>query len=232
MNQKEQHNMAQETFLYSSVSRGTAVLAEHVELSGDGNLPAIAAQCLQRLPLTNNKFTYNYHRHSFNFLVEDGYVYCIVSRKESVGNQIAMACLERIKGEFNKRYGGGKADSAIAKSLTAEFSPVMKEQMQYTLDHGHEIEKLARVQAQVSEVKSIMLHNIDKTIERGANLSSLNDKADDLRNSAEEFNVRGGQLKGKMWRQNMKVKLVVFGIIFLLVLIIWLSICRGFNCSN
>lgn len=42
------------------------------------------------------------------------------------------------------------------------YSPIMKEHMQYIIDHAEEIEKLLKVKAQVSEVKSIMLENIDK----------------------------------------------------------------------
>lgn len=38
----------------------------------------------------------------------------------------------------------------------------MKQHMQYIIDHAEEIEKLLKVKAQVSEVKSIMLENIDK----------------------------------------------------------------------
>lgn len=38
----------------------------------------------------------------------------------------------------------------------------MKEHMKYIVDHADEIEKLIKVKAQVSEVKSIMLENIDK----------------------------------------------------------------------
>jgi hypothetical protein len=34
--------------------------------------------------------------------------------------------------------------------------------MQYVLDHSEEIEKTLKVQAQVSEVKNIMLENIEK----------------------------------------------------------------------
>lgn len=63
--------MGQESFIYSFVARGTMVLAEYTEFTG--NFPAIAAQCLQRLPSSNNKFTYKCDHHIFNFLVEDGY---------------------------------------------------------------------------------------------------------------------------------------------------------------
>lgn len=43
---------------------------------------------------------------------------------ESVGKQISIAFLERMKADFRKRYGGGKADTAMAKSLNKEFGYV------------------------------------------------------------------------------------------------------------
>ncbi|KAM7467093.1 hypothetical protein LguiB_014655 [Lonicera macranthoides] len=221
--------MGQESFIYSFVARGTMILAEFTEFTG--NFPAIATQCLQKLPSTNNKFTYNCDHHSFNFLVEDGYAYCVVA-KDSVGKQISIAFLERMKVDFRKRYGGGKADTAVAKSLNKEFGPIMKEHMQYIIDHADEIEKLLKVKAQVSEVKSIMLENIDKAIDRGENLTVLSDKAETLRDSAQEFKKKGTQIRRKMWYQNMKIKLVVLGVLLLLVLVIWLSICHGFDCTN
>lgn len=105
------------------------------------------------------------------------------------GKQISIAFLERVQADFKKRYGGGKADTTVAKSLNKEFgyvyathfsmqpcsilywintktiwifTPIMKEHMQYIIEHADEIEKLIKVKAQVLEVKSIMLDNIDK----------------------------------------------------------------------
>ncbi|XP_068333307.1 vesicle-associated membrane protein 724-like [Pyrus communis] len=221
--------MTQESFIYSFVARGTMILSEYTQFTG--NFPAIAAQCLQKLPSSNNKFTYSCDHHTFNFLVEDGYAYCVVA-KDSVGKQISIAFLERVRADFRKRYGGGKADTAIAKSLNKEFGPVMKEHMKYIIDHAEEIEKLLKVKAQVSEVKSIMLENIDKAIDRGENLTVLVDKTEDLRSQAQDYKNKGTQIRRKMWYQNMKIKLVVFGILVLLVLVIWLSICHGFDCTN
>ncbi|RZC55571.1 hypothetical protein C5167_014424 [Papaver somniferum] len=153
------------------------ILAEYTEFTG--NFPAIATQCLQKLPSTNNKFTYNCDHHTFNFLVEDGYAYCVVA-KETVGKHVSIAFLERVRADFKKRYGGGKADTAIAKSLNKEFGPAMKEHMCYIIEHADEIGKLSKVQAQVSEVKSIMIENIDKVVDRGEKIDILSEKAADL----------------------------------------------------
>ncbi|KAL5140706.1 putative vesicle-associated membrane protein 726 [Glycine soja] len=145
--------MGQKSLIYAFVSRGTVILAEYTEFSGNFN--SIAFQCLQKLPATNNKFTYNCDAHTFNYLVDNGY-------NESIGRQLPMAFLERVKDEFVSKYGGGKAATAPANSLNKEFGPKLREHMQYCVDHPEEISKLAKVKAQVSEVKGVMMENIEK----------------------------------------------------------------------
>ncbi|XP_020254830.1 vesicle-associated membrane protein 724-like [Asparagus officinalis] len=216
-------------FIYSFVARGTMVLAEFTEFTG--NFPAIAAQCLQKLPSSNNKFTYSCDHHTFNFLVHDGYAYCVVA-KESVPRHVSIAFLERLKVDFRKKYGGGKADTASAKSLNKEFGPVIKEHMQYIVEHAEEIEKVSKVKAQVSEIKSIMLENIEKSVDRGEKLTDLAEKTTHLHSQAQDFRKQGTKVRRKMWLKNMKIKLVVLAVIFLLVLIIWLSVCQGFSCAK
>ncbi|CAL5089635.1 unnamed protein product [Urochloa decumbens] len=226
-----------EWLIYAFVARGIAVLAEYTEFTG--NFPAIAAQCLQRLPAGSSastggapaRFSYACDGHTFNFLLHRGYAYCVVA-KESVPKNVSLAFLERLKDDFMKRYGGGKADTALAKSLNKEYGPVIKKQIQYVLDHSEELEKTLKVQAQVSEVKNIMLDNIEKTLGRGETLSELQDKTADLRSQAQEFKKQGVKIRRKTWLQNMKIKLVILGILLLLVLIVWVSVCQGFDCTK
>uniref|UniRef100_A0A803KMW8 Uncharacterized protein n=1 Tax=Chenopodium quinoa TaxID=63459 RepID=A0A803KMW8_CHEQI len=232
--------MGQQNLIYSFVARGTVILAEYTEFTG--NFTSIASQCLQKLPATNNKFTYNCDGHTFNFLVSDGFrpefthildvaAFCVVA-VESVGRQIPMAFLERVKDDFNKRYGGGKAATAQAKSLNKDFGPKLKEHMQYCVDHPEEMNKLAKVQAQISEVKGVMMENIEKVLDRGEKIELLVDKTENLRSQAQDFRQQGTQMRRKMWLQNMKIKLIVLGIIIALILIIVLSVCHGFNCAK
>jgi len=221
--------MGQQNLIYSFVARGTVILSEYTEFSG--NFTTVASQCLQKLPATNNKFTYNCDAHTFNFLVSDGFTYCVVA-VESVGRQIPMAFLERVKDDFNKRYGGGKAATAVAKSLNKEFGPKLKDHMQYCVDHPDEMNKLAKVQQQISEVKGVMMENIEKVLDRGEKIELLVDKTENLRSQAQDFRQQGTQMRRKMWLQNMKIKLIVLGIIIALILIIVLSVCKGFNCGS
>ncbi|KAL5698565.1 hypothetical protein ACHQM5_029589 [Ranunculus cassubicifolius] len=94
--------------------------------------------------------------------------------------------------------------------------------MQYCVDHPEEISKLENLAAQVSEVQGIMRQNIDKVLDRGEKLKVLVVNAEDLR----------AQMKRIMCLANMKIKLIVLGIIIPLVLFIVLSVCKGFNCGK
>uniref|UniRef100_A0A0C9S681 TSA: Wollemia nobilis Ref_Wollemi_Transcript_15413_1372 transcribed RNA sequence n=1 Tax=Wollemia nobilis TaxID=56998 RepID=A0A0C9S681_9CONI len=219
--------MAQHSLIYSFVARGAVMLAEFTEFTG--NFTSIAYQCLQKLPSTNNKFTYSCDRHTFNYLVEDGFTYGVVA-DEAVGRQVPMSFLERIRDDFKKRYSGGRAEIAMANSLNKEFGPKLKEHMDYCAEHPEEISKVAKVKAQVSEVKGVMMDNIEKVLDRQEKISVLVDKTENLRYQADTFHQQGAQIRRKMWFQNMKMKLIVLGIVLVLILIIWLSICKGFKC--
>lgn len=85
-----------------------------------------------------------------------------------------------IKEDFNKRYAGGKAATATANSLSRDFGPRLREQMQYCMDHPEEVSRLSKVKAQVSEVKGIMMENIDKAINRGEQIDELVTRTEQL----------------------------------------------------
>ncbi|GMN37021.1 hypothetical protein TIFTF001_042564 [Ficus carica] len=128
--------------------------------------------------------------------------YCVVA-VEAIGRQIPIAFLERIKEDFTKRYGGGKAATAVANSLNKEFGSKLKEHMQYCVDHPEEISKLAKVKAQVSEVKGVMMENIEKVLDCGEKIELLVDKTENLPTSfhLSIFNCFGNE----EWQKKSKV---------------------------
>ncbi|GAA0151168.1 SNARE protein [Lithospermum erythrorhizon] len=221
--------MSKQSLIYSFVARGKVILADYTEFTG--NFTSIAAQCLQKLPASSNRFTYNCDGHTFNYLVENGFTYCVVAT-ESAGRQIPIAFLERIKDDFSQKYGGGKATSAGANGLKKEFGPKLKEHMKYCVEHPEEINKLAKVKAQVNEVKGVMMENIEKVLDRGEKIELLVDKTENLRSQAQDFRQQGTKIRRKMWYHNMKMKLVVLAILVVLLLIIILTICPQFKCRQ
>ena len=112
-----------------------------------GNFSTIAIQCLQKLPDKDSRFTFTCDRHTFNFVVDNGYTYLAVADEEfgrqvydltkSIFRmtctekkliqydwecllQIPFAFLEKIKGEFSRKFGM-TARTAVAHSLQDEF---------------------------------------------------------------------------------------------------------------
>lgn len=178
--------------------------------------------------------------------MDDVFTYLVVA-DESFGRQAPFAFLERVKDDFKQRYGARAAKSPlshtldedfgyedtfnVAYSLDKEYGPKLKDHMQYCIDHPEEMNKIAKVKAQVSEVKGIMIENIEKVLDRGEKIELLIDKTENLRFKADSFQRQGRQLRRKMWLQGLKIKLAVLGIAFLFILIVWLSICHGFRCK-
>lgn len=233
--------------IYSFVAKGTVVLAEHTPYSG--NFSTIAVQCLQKLPSGSSKYTYSCDGHTFNFLIDTGFVFLVVA-DESTGRSVPFVFLERVKDDFKKQYGASiNSDSShpleddddeddylfqdrfsIAYNLDREFGPRLKDHMEYCMNHPDEMSKLSKLKAQITEVKGIMMDNIEKVLDRGEKIELLVDKTENLQFQADSFQRQGRQLRRKMWLQNLQMKLIIGGAIFVSVMVVWLFICGGFKC--
>ncbi|CAK7325219.1 unnamed protein product [Dovyalis caffra] len=230
--------------IYSFVAKGNVVLAEHTSYLG--NFSTIAVQCLQKLPSNSSKYTYSCDGHTFNFFLDDGFVFLVVA-DESVGRGVPFVFLERVKDDFKQRYGASIKNEAhpladdddddlfedrfgIAYNLDREFGPRLKEHMQYCMNHPEEISKLSKLKAQITEVKGIMMDNIEKVLDRGEKIELLVDKTENLQFQADSFQRQGRQLRRKMWFQNLQMKLIVGGTVLVLILILWMFVCGGFKC--
>ncbi|KAJ9684966.1 hypothetical protein PVL29_017120 [Vitis rotundifolia] len=102
--------------------------------------------------------------------------------------------------------------------------------MHYCMNHPEEISKLSKLKAQITEVKGIMMDNIEKVLDRGERIELLVDKTENLQFQADSFQRQGRQLRRKMWLQNLRLKLMVGGIVLVLIIILWLIACKGFKC--
>ncbi|KAH0458941.1 hypothetical protein IEQ34_011755 [Dendrobium chrysotoxum] len=103
--------------------------------------------------------------------------------------------------------------------------------MKFFVEHTEDISNLAKVNAQVSEVKGVMMQNIEKVLDQGEKIELLVDKTENFRSQAQDLRQQGTKLRKKMWWQTMKMKLIV------LVIIVLSSYpyhdivhCHGFKC--
>ncbi|KAF3941649.1 Synaptobrevin-1 [Dactylella cylindrospora] len=86
---------------------------------------------------------------------------------------------------------------------------------------GNGQSRTAQIQAQIDDTIGIMRDNINKTTERGQNLNQLQNKTNDLADSAQGFRRGANRVRKQMWWKDMKMRLcLVVGIIVLLAVII------------
>ncbi|KAF5838848.1 R-SNARE protein, VAMP72-family [Dunaliella salina] len=216
--------------IYSFVARDTTVLAEYTPYTGNFN--TVAIECLQKLQNPESKFTIACDRHTFNYLLHNGFTYLVVA-DEAYGRQVPFAFLDRVKQEFEEEYAE-KGRVSTAHSLDRTFGPRLKSHMEYCMAHPDEISKITQVQRKVNEVKDVMVENIEKVLERGERIELLVDKTDVLRNQAEVFQKKGRSLRNKMWWNYCKWKLLVIGCLIILAIVIFLIACfsGGRDCTQ
>eukprot|EP00622_Pseudochattonella_farcimen_P006294 FR742081.1.p1 GENE.FR742081.1~~FR742081.1.p1 ORF type:complete len:266 (+),score=30.50 FR742081.1:98-895(+) len=154
--------------LYSLVSRGRTVLAEHTDSSG--NFPTVTRLLLGKIDDQKpGRVSYLYDQYMFHYHVENSIIYlCMTSADEGSQGQVRMpyAFLEDIKGLFLGQYGES-AQTAIAFQMNGSFAPVLETRMRhYNEDFGQENAGIQKVNDKLEKVKGVMVQNIEAVLER------------------------------------------------------------------
>ncbi|TPX59688.1 hypothetical protein PhCBS80983_g02261 [Powellomyces hirtus] len=84
--------------------------------------------------------------------------------------------------------------------------------------------KTNQVQNQVDEVVGIMQDNINKVMQRGEHLDTLQNKTDDLQNSSLQFKRGANRVRKQMWWKDMKMKLILGAVIAAILIIIIVTV--------
>uniref|UniRef100_A0A2K5XRH2 AP-3 complex subunit delta-1 n=1 Tax=Mandrillus leucophaeus TaxID=9568 RepID=A0A2K5XRH2_MANLE len=90
----------------------------------------------------------------------------------------AFNFLNEIKKRFQTTYGS-RAQTALPYAMNSEFSSVLAAQLKHHSENKG-LDKVMETQAQVDELKGIMVRNIDLVAQRGERLELLIDKTENL----------------------------------------------------
>ncbi|KAK3310946.1 synaptobrevin-domain-containing protein [Chaetomium strumarium] len=86
---------------------------------------------------------------------------------------------------------------------------------------GGQNDRTRKIQEQIDDTVGVMRENLNKVADRGARLDHLQDKTDNLAQSAQSFRRGANQVRKKMWWKDMKMRIwLIIGIIVLLAIII------------
>lgn len=145
---------------------------------------------------------------------------------EEFGRRIAFAFLEDIKSRFKATYGD-RGKTALAYGMNADFSRVLQNQMDYYSNNPN-ADRINKVRAEIDEVKSVMVHNIETVLERGERIELLVDRTENLNQTAFKFKKQSTQLKRAMWWKNVKIMIILAFVVLVIVYFIVALACGGF----
>ncbi|KAJ3052631.1 hypothetical protein HK097_005942 [Rhizophlyctis rosea] len=86
--------------------------------------------------------------------------------------------------------------------------------------------KTQAVQQQVDEVVGIMQDNINKVMQRGEQLNSLQNKTEDLQNSSMQFRKGASKVRRQMWWKDVKMKLILAAVIGAIIIVIVVTVLQ------
>ncbi|KAK1316856.1 hypothetical protein QJS10_CPA05g01387 [Acorus calamus] len=212
------------TILYALVARGTVVLAE---FSGaPTNASTIAKQILEKIPSGSNDSHVSYSQDRFVFHVKrtDGLtVLCMAD--ESSGRRIPFAFLEDIHGRFVKTYGRA-CHTALAYAMNDEFSRILSQQMEY-YSNDPNADRINRIRGEMSQVRNVMIENIDKVLERGDRLELLVDKTANMQGNTFRFRKQARRFRSTVWWRNVKLMIMLIILLLIIIYVVLAFVCHG-----
>ncbi|KAI4380970.1 hypothetical protein MLD38_007095 [Melastoma candidum] len=209
--------------LYAVVARGTVVLAEFTATAT--NAGAIARQILEKIPGTNDSHaSYSQDRFIFHVKRTDGLaVLCMAD--DTSGRRIPFAFLEDIHQRFVRTYGRAVL-TAHAYAMNDEFSRVLSQQMEYYSSDPN-ADRINRLKGEVSQVRNVMIENIDKVLERGDRLELLVDKTANMQGNTFRFRKQARRFRSNVWWRNVQLTVAVIVVLLIIIYIVLAFVCHG-----
>ncbi|KAG6535176.1 hypothetical protein ZIOFF_000138 [Zingiber officinale] len=222
-------SVSQMAILYALVARGSVVLAEFS--ASPMNAGAVARQILERIPGSQDTHvSYSQDRYIFHVKCTDGLtVLCVADDTAGSESSLSLRCyssltsvptvdayllcflerripfafLEDIHGRFVKTYGRA-CHTAPAYGMNDEFSRVLSQQIDYYSSDPN-ADRMNRIKGEMSQVRNVMIENIDKVLERGDRLELLVDKTANMQGNTIRFRKQARRFRNTVWWRNIKL---------------------------
>ena len=217
--------------MYALVSRQANVLAEHTPDGVTGNFSTIARVLLKKIQpastdASNNvRRSFEHDQYAFHTLQQHhpDLIFLVMADK-AFPRPAAFTFLDSVQQRFDGQYGQ-RAETAIAYAYQADFSRVLKSQMDRVNDDQSSGNTMTQIRSGIADVKDQMVENIDKVIMRGEKIELLVDKSEELETRAIKFERSSRGLRRDMCKKNLKWGVILFAVLALIVLGIIMGFC-------
>ena len=201
------------------VSRKRTVLTEYTATKG--NFPTITLEILGRMEPGDQNVSLVHESYAFHYLTREGVTFLCLSDDLDT-RRVAFAFLNELMQSFMTQYGD-RAQTAIAFSMS-DFAPQLRRMMDHFNDPSSD--SVQAVQQRLSDVKNVMVRNIDSVLERGERLEVLVDKSDHLNQQAFKFERSSRKLKDAMFWRKVKIYLLIAFGVGMVILFLSMLICN------
>ncbi|KAF9662860.1 hypothetical protein SADUNF_Sadunf18G0098200 [Salix dunnii] len=190
--------------LYGMVARGLVVLAEFCSVA-QTNANTIARQILDKIPRGNedSNSSYSHDRYIFHVKRTDGLIVLCMA-DDATGRRVPFEFLEDIHQRFVKTYGRA-IHTASPYAMNEDFSRIMSQQMDH-YSNDPNADRLNRLQGEMSHVRTVMIDNIDKVLQRGDRLALLVEKTSTLQGNTIRFRRQTQRFRKAQWWRDFKLK--------------------------
>lgn len=209
--------------LYSTVARGTTVLA--CQASCRGNFNEVVEQVLMKITPENAKLTYSNESYLFHYITDDRIVYLCITDDEFERSR-AFAFLSEVKRRFTSTYGS-RVHTALPFAMNSEFSRVLEIQMKHFGENKATGSTMDAIQNDLDDLNRIMVKNIEQITNRGEKLELLIDKTEDLAESSVTFQKSSRTLARSMFMKNLKLIILMIVIVAVILFFIIAFACGG-----
>ncbi|KAG2082370.1 VAMP synaptobrevin-like protein [Suillus cothurnatus] len=199
------------------VSRGSTILAEHQAPGSE----TFRMTILSKIPPNNSKLN-----------ICGGFTFLVMA-DDSVGRKMPFAFLADLQRKFIELPSSSSAvlSSTPAYGLQGTFSPTIASLM-HTYNTAPPTDEVARAQAELNQVKDIMVQNVEQILSRGERIELLVDKTDSMATQATAFRRGARTVRRQMWWKNSKILALSVLVALLLLYIIVAQFCgAGLQCG-
>ena len=203
-------------FQYGLVSYGTRPLAEYDASSG-GNHKKVARDLLDKLPCNGQRSAFEQGKFIFSTLSETTKLNVVVLSTKETSAATRFFVVDQIKKKFIGRYLSSFSNLGEF-SKSAEFGPEIARIFNECASPN--ANKLALINQNLSDVKDVMTENLAMALQRSEKLEVMEQKAENIKQSADQFQRGATTIRRHMCLQKWKWWFIGGGIILVVIIII------------
>eukprot|EP00472_Partenskyella_glossopodia_P006068 CAMPEP_0197517848 /NCGR_PEP_ID=MMETSP1318-20131121/2934_1 /TAXON_ID=552666 /ORGANISM="Partenskyella glossopodia, Strain RCC365" /LENGTH=163 /DNA_ID=CAMNT_0043067743 /DNA_START=159 /DNA_END=650 /DNA_ORIENTATION=+ len=159
-----------------------------------------------------------------NFKIVDDLAFMCMARSDQ-GKQVAFLFLKQVSDAFFDKYTGEEDEYD-------DFHPLLEKIMHKFAD-PKAVQKMSKIHQGLSEVKDVMVENIEKVLKRGEKIEVLVDKTEHLRFNSDAFRRQSRNLRRGLCWANVKAKIFIGLIVLVLIYVVIASYCgMALECAS